>query len=490
MKTILVLDLGTTNIKAILYNEEGTVVAESSQFTPVTYCNNNMEISPEQLWIVSKKVCQDILQRIKNVKILAICISSMAASLIPIDGHGNPLHNAIGWADGRSLTKMNEFLDIYNSGYRIKDCGQYPLPMYAAFKIPWFNSEFKELKPKIIKWINVSDYIYSKFLGINSYYTEYSIASRTMLFDDVHKKWNQRALCKFGIEQDLLPDPFPSGTILGEIGEEACSIGFDKNTILILGGHDHMCASLGAAITEPGLILNSTGTSEAIITMLNKPYNIEQLPTYWINSESSLINDEIMGVAYTTVSGKIFQSISDMNKHSCNDKKNIFIDKFNNPICEPVFIPSLRAMLPSVYGAFINMPPNFNKYILAQSALEGINYECRRVCERMANVQGISMQTLRIVGGQTKNPVSLQTKANILGVPIETPKEIHISAKGAFIVAAHSCGIYNSSMEAANYLYSKVKKQIYYPSEDIHELYDEIYQNRYIPYFNNGIYSL
>jgi len=491
LKAILVLDLGTTNIKAIVYNEEGSVQAESSAPTPVIYEGNRMEIHPSSLWNTTKIVCKSVLSKVdSDVVVSAVSISSMAATLIPIDEKGMPVYNAIGRADGRPLEKMNIFLEKFNTGYRIKGCGQYPLPMYAAFKIPWFNDKVKNDSSRIYKWINVSDFICSKLTGVNKYYTDYSIASRTMLFDDINKVWNEEALKEFEIEKNMLPEPVPAGTIVGEIGEEGCSIGFNKGTMVVIGGHDHMCASLGAALTKPGILLNSTGTSEAMITMLPKPYHIEDLPSYWINCESSLIKDEIMAVSYTSASGQIYSSALDTFL-DC-EKKNINprFESYKEPLKEPIYIPSLRSSLPSALGSFILVPTNFNGEMMTQAVIEGIYYESRRVCERISSVQKLQVSRVRIVGGQTKDDAALQLKCNILGLPIERPREVNISAKGAFILAAASCGIFSSVTEGADNLYSLLKKDIFYPDERKQALYYEIYKDRYLTYFNNGVFSL
>lgn len=491
LKAILVLDLGTTNIKAIVYDEEGLVQAESSAPTPVIYKDNSMEINPIYLWDIVKQVCKDAILKVETyMTVSAVSLSSMAATLIPVDESGSPLYNAIGWADGRPLQKMNCFLDKFNLGYRIRGCGQYPLPMYAAFKIPWFNENIKQHGHSIYKWINISDYILNRLTGTNLYYTDYSIASRTMLFDDVNKVWNEEALKEFNIDKSVLPKPVTAGTVIGDIGEEGCRIGFNKGAEVVVGGHDHMCASLGAALTKPGILLNSTGTSEAMITMLPKPYHIEDLPSYWINSESSLMRDEIMAVSYTAASGQIYGSA--LNTFLNCQKENISprFESYKEPLEEPIYIPSLRSSLPSALGSFIYVPTNFTGELMTQAVMEGIYYESKRVCERISAVQKLQVDSVRIVGGQTKDDAALQLKCNIIGLPIERPREVNISAKGAFALAAANCGIFNSIKEGAEILYSRLEKDVFYPDVNKQTLYYEIYKSRYLPYFNNGIFSL
>ena len=483
MPCILIIDLGTTNIKTMIVNQDGTVLCEMSLATPIHYDGEIMEIDPEKLWDVVKMACTGLFHRCKRSDhVIAAAISSMAASFIPLDKNGRPLHKAIGWSDARSIPYMQKYMDAFLCGERIRECGQYPLPMYAPFKMQWFQDNYPELYKKVFKWVNVSEFIYYRLLGSGDFFTDYSIASRTMLFDDVKKTWNSNAMHYFSINDEWLAKPLPGGTIIGKAGKEAVSAGFSKDCAIILGGHDHMCACLGAGVVYPGTLLNSTGTSEALVTILRPPYEVETVISLWTNTESVVFSEDLAQVAYTTASGRIFQSAEE-SFNSYDDTRDM------PPLREPVFIPPQRAQVLSIKGGYQGLKAIFDAQTMIRATRNGLYYECRRTAERMLS-GALGDTVLRCVGGHTKNLAELQIKSNIMGIPIEVLNETEISLKGAFIIAASALGFFSDMKKTASEIYANMKKQHVYPVPEQTRLHDEIYRENYLSCFSDGIYSL
>ena len=483
MPHILIIDLGTTNIKVMAFTQNGEVAYETSLPTPICFDGEIMEIDPEKLWNAVKTACADIFHRLEGKDpVIAAAISSMAASFVPLDKSGRPLHNVIGWSDGRSVSYMQRYMDAFLRGERIKGCGQYPLPMYAPFKIQWFYDNYPDLHKKIFKWVNVSEFIYSRLLGTGEFYTDYSIASRTMLFDDVNKFWNPNAMEYFDINEEWFPKPLPSGTIVGMAGGEAVSAGFPKNCAIILGGHDHMCACLGAGMVDSGTLLNSTGTSEALVTIMQAPYNIEAVTSLWTNAESVVFDDGIAQVAYTTASGTIFKSAEESFKPYGSSSPM-------PSISDPVFIPPQRAQVLSIKGGYRGLRAVFDSQTLIRATYDGLYYECRRMAER---IMGGSFGNInfRCVGGHTKNLGELQKKSDIMGISMEVLKETEISSKGVFIIAASAQGIFPDIKQAALEIYANTGKHYIHPDPEKVWMYEKIYRQNYLPCFSDGIYSL
>lgn len=480
---ILIIDLGTTNIKATAFNLHGKAVYNSVEPAPVTYDEDSMEIDPETLWRAVKKVCGNVLAQTGNCPIRAISISSMAASFIPLDAEGVPLYPAIGWADGRAVPYMQKEMSRFLSGDRIKNCGQYPLPMYAPFKIDWFTAAHPEMAVKIRKWLNVSEFIYSRLIGSSEYYTDYSIASRTMLFDVEKRSWNPYSLTRFNIDEDWLPIPVEAGTVIGTTGKEMAGLGLSTNTPVVMGGHDHMCAILGAGIDSPDVLLNSTGTSEAIISLINPPYDSGKIVGAWLNCECTIQQGKVAVTAYVSASGRIYQSACE----SFLPYDNILPDEIIN---SPVFLPPQRAQLPSVKGRIEGISPVFNSRQLHRALRDGMYLECRRVTQRIMNILGGETATvLRCVGGHTKNLPEMKLKSSAMGLPIELIQQTDISSKGAAVLAGVSIGLFDSIAEAIDVICCTNNVYIV-PDKALMCRYTEIYENNYLPCFPDGIYEL
>lgn len=482
---IVVIDLGTTNIKATLKNKTGETVSVKTLSTPVFYGEDSMEIDPDLLWRRVLDCCHgSVSDAGGQVHAEAVVLSSMAASFIPLDSAGRVLHRAIGWSDARSTPYMERYMAQFRAGQQIKDCGQYPLPMYAGFKLQWLKEQHPNIFNSVCRWLNVSEWIYGKLTGKKEYVTDYSVASRTMLFDIDRKDWNPAALQYFDVDPEWLPKPLPAGTVVGTAAPETWEAGLSPDTRIVLGGHDHMCAIAGAGITCPGTVLNSTGTSEAVECLTYSVKEPEKLATRWINLESAVLPGQAAAVCYVGASGLVFQS-------ACESLKEYHTGEYPMPAAGPVFLPPQRAQFPSVKGELWNISPVFDSQGITRALRDGMYFECRRDIQRILDSETLSVDTvIRCVGGHTKNLFEMQLKSDATGCTIETTPGTDIVAAGAFVLAAAACGWYGSIPDAAEQLYARMKKKWYHPDPERSQRYKEIYMTRYLPRFAEGINGL
>lgn len=407
----------------------------------------------------------------------------MAASFVPVDGTGNILSPAIGWADSRALPYMERYMAQFLQGTHIPGCGQYPLPMYAGFKLQWLQDKRPDLFSAVRKWLNVSELIYHRLTGRPDYVTDYSIASRTMLFDVSKRTWNPHALNYFGIDADLLPTPFPSGTVIGTAARETWDAGLSPDTKIVLGGHDHMCAIAGAGINKPGVVLNSTGTSEAVECLVPSPDHQEETAFRWVNLECSVLPQQTAAVCYVGATGRVYQS-------ACESIRDYDTSYYPMPDGELIFIPPQRAQLPSVKGELKGISPVFDVQKLTRALRDGMYFECRRGIHRILQHKDIGQVTVRCVGGHTKNRFEMQLKSDAIGCVIELSRKEDIASKGAMILAGVGCGWYDSVVDAAGQMYGRTEKEYICPDPERSKRYEEIYFERYLPQFTNGEASL
>lgn len=486
------LDLGTSNTKATLFAENGAVVSALSAATPALFDSEIMEIDQDRLWLEIQRLLSGSAAAVPpGDRIAAVTISSMACTMIPLDGAGNSLHNALSWLEKRPYEKYTlPFLNRFAAGYSIPKCGQYPLNMYPAFKIPWFRDEFPEEAKKVRKWVNISDFIHSKLLGTTEkYYCDYSIASRYMLFDDQLKTWNRYALEEFSIDEGLLPAPLPTGSVLGCVGPELRALGFDGDTLVVLGGHDHICASVGAVIDSTDRTLHSTGTSEVLTTLFTGG-DLAVPARRWLNVESSAHSPDNLIVAFCSASGQIHKSFSAALARSDILSGRKLADSYESLGKRPVFLPPVRAMQTSVNGGLTGIPGFFDPDDLWRSLYEGFALECRRVLDRIESVTGAASSVIRSVGGQSGNDGLTQLRCNIWNRPIERAQDPNISARGAFVVAGAACGLFPDATAAAEHFYDTIEVDVFQPDARAAERYRDFYENEYLTLFDDGIYSI
>ena len=480
---IVVLDLGTTNIKTMLFDAAGNALAEASCPTPVIYEGERMEIFPEKHWESVRGCIKSMLEKVPEAPVSAITIASMASTLIPIDDTGTPLYNAISWSDTRARKYCEEYTAHFLQGEHIADCGQYPLIQYSGFKLRWLRDHEPGIYRKMRKWINISEFIYHRLIDGDEYYTDCSVASRNMIFDVKKKSWNPAALAFFDIDPEWLPKPLPSGTVIGNAAKEIRGKGISEKTRIVLGGHDHMCSLLGAGITEPGTVLNSTGTSEAVECLLSEVGRPEDYARRWINLENSVLADRIAAVIYVGASGRVDQSM----RGSVVDSDKAFEIA---PMREPLFLPPERAMLSTIRGELRGVSTIFTGPELMRAVRDGIYLEARRGIERILGADQAEGTVLRCVGGAARDLEEMQRRSDAVGYPIETCEDYNASAAGAFLLGAFGCGLIPDLKEGAKQMYGSAKKIFFTPDPGRKEKYTEIYREHYLKMFPEGARSL
>lgn len=482
--TIVIIDLGTTNIKATVMGEHGETVSVKTLSTPVFYQKDAMEIDPQRLWITVLDCCRGAISAAAGaIHVDGVSLSSMAASFVPLDGAGRILSNAIGWGDARANPYVQQYMAQFLAGTPISNCGQYPLPMYAGFKLQWLQANRPEIFAATRHWLNVSEFIYSRLSGSDTYVTDYSIASRTMLFDVANRRWNPAALDHFSVDPGWLPSPMPAGTVVGTASPETWDAGLSPDTKIVLGGHDHMCAIIGAGVVEPGIILNSTGTSEAVECLVPSADRPEEMAARWINLECSVLPGAAAAVYYVGASGRVYQS-------GCEAIRDYDDTSFPSPAREPIFLPPQRGQLPSVRGQLMGMTPSFDAQQLTRALRDGMYYECRRGIQRILRGQSVQGTVIRCVGGHTKNRYEMQLKSDATGCAIEVVRKEDIASKGAFILAGVGCGWFDSIAATSLQLYSAVEKELFVPHPQRSRDYEDIYQSCYLTQFSDGVNSL
>ncbi|MCC8189479.1 MAG: hypothetical protein LIP77_02415 [Planctomycetes bacterium] len=478
--SLLAVDLGTTNTKAVLFDRTGATVAQTTRPTPFVYRDDAMELDVDALWRVVLEVCGATLAAGRQA-VAAVTMASMAATFVPVDAAGRPLHAAIGWADARSLPFTAEAMAVFHTGRWIPGCGQYPLQMYLPFRMRWFAAAYPRQAARVAAWLNVSDFLYARMTGERAYRTDFSIASRTMLFDIGSSTWNRHALRAYGIDGALLPEPVAAGTVLGAVGGELRALGLAEGTPVIMGGHDHVCALAGAGITDPDTLLNTTGTSEAVTRVLPAAGDAAAVPHAWLNWEATLEPLATAVVGYVGASGQLYHSLRTFDAAGDNTSPP--------PAGVPIFVPPQRAQLTSVEGFLRHVSPVFDAATMAQAVRDGLAFECRRVVERLDRLAPRAGRRLRCVGSQSRNRAELCRKSAVLGRPIEVGQKANVTALGAAMAAGVGCGLFSSFGQAVASLGAD-GIMLVEPEPGLSRRLDEIYRTRYLACFEDGINSL
>jgi len=273
MEHVLVVDVGTSSLKVMLYNSSGGLLFRSSQeYHSEVFHNNRVEQSTsswkEALLYTFKETGKFICD--KKIDVDAISVTSQRASVIPVNREGEPLHKALMWQDKRSVEQCKQLAEhlslreIYlRTGLRLD-------PYFSAPKMMWLKDNEPEIFQQTYKLIGVQDYIV--YLLTNQYVTDWSQACRTLLMNISTFQWDEDLLRYSGISVDLLPKLVAPGSIAGTLISEIASVtGVAAGIPVVVAGGDQQCAALALNVLRPGDAEANTGTGSFTIAYSDKP---------------------------------------------------------------------------------------------------------------------------------------------------------------------------------------------------------------------------
>src|SRR5438270_1658784 len=216
------VDVGTTNTKTVIFDvETGRICAIGSRRTitrhPVPEWS---EFDAEDVWRTVLQSIQAAVQQCdRPERIRAISVASMGESAFPVDADGNVLHPAIAWYDIRTQAEAEEWENIAGRERIFSITGHIPRPTFGVNKLLWLRNHVPHVFERIHHWLSMEDFVLWKLSG--SFATDYSIASRTMLFDQRTLTWSEPLIEQAGLSAEWFPPAFPGGTAIGTVSKEA-----------------------------------------------------------------------------------------------------------------------------------------------------------------------------------------------------------------------------------------------------------------------------
>ena len=271
MKGIITIDVGTTSMRAILYDTAGQILhIHQQENAPEFFVDGRVEQAPqawESILTASLKACADAAHE-KNVEPLCISVTAQRSSVIPVDADGTPLHPAIMWQDRRTAD-MTAAMEVHNplvygkTGLKIS-------PVFSAIKMAWFRENRPDIWQKAHKMIGIQDWVL--YLLSGRFVTDHTFGSRTNLFDLKRRCWDDDLLALFGVEKRMLCDLVPPGAIVGGVTKAlSAATGIVAGLPVVSAGGDQQCAALGLGLFSRQRAVSNTGTGSYLIGHADHP---------------------------------------------------------------------------------------------------------------------------------------------------------------------------------------------------------------------------
>lgn len=451
---ILTIDVGTSSLRCILYDNMGKKIDSSTRtYSPIFHENGYVEQDPRDFKVALRETITDVVSRCGDIKeyIKGISVTSQRASVIPVDETGRPLYNAIMWQDKRScdicerLKKTFDVKQVYlKTGLRID-------PYFTVPKILWLKENEPELYVMAHKMLGIQDFII--FLLTGKFVTDHSQACRTLMMNISNFEWDRELIEQFEIDESLLCELVAPGSVVGPLQSEMVELtGLDENIPVIVAGGDQQCAAIGLDVIKPGRIEVNTGTGSFVIGFSEEPVfdskmrtlcSAAAIPGKWI-VETGLLTS---GTIYRWFNNEFFdQGLSDFNQINIEAKKAAIGS--NGVTILPHFKGSAAPYWnPLSKGMIYNVNLSTTKGDIARAILESIVLENAENIDLITRLIG-KIDIVSVAGGLTKSDLYNQIQADTYNKAVMRYQNSEASSLGAFISSAVILGFFGSYEEA------------------------------------------
>jgi len=460
MKYILAIDQGTTGSRAILYDKKGEKRAshyeEFKQYFPRP---GWVEHDPEEIWRSVNNSIQKVLRMVPDVKIAAIGITNQRETTVMWDKEtGKPVYNAIVWQCRRTASRCDGLKSREKTRNFFRKRTGLPIDAYfSATKIEWILKNvpgvFKKAKEGRINFGTTDSWVLWKLSGGESHATDYTNASRTMIFNIDKLKWDADALKIFGIPKEILP----------EIKKSSGIFGITKKTGLLPAGipisgiaGDQQAALFGQACFEPGTIKNTYGTGNFVLLNAGRKRPVSKhglIVTLALGSSGEPVY-AVEGAIFIT--GAAIQWLRDGLKiipHATHSEKMALSVKDNAGV---YFVPALVGLGAPYWdsgarGSIFGITRGTTKNHLVRAALEAMCYQTKDVLLAMRKDTGLNVKSLKVDGGAVANNFLCQFQSDILGIEVVRPKVIETTSQGVAYMAGLAVGYWKNTGEIKKY---------------------------------------
>jgi xylulokinase len=483
------IDVGTTNIKAVIFDPTGQPVAQASVSTPTYYPQPEWAYyQPEEMWQRTAQVLRQATSQLDHPqRIVSVAVASIGEAAVPLDAHGQPAYESIAWFDRRTMPQV-AWLDEVVGRDRLFDISGLSLqPIFGLCKLLWLKQNQPEAYARTKWWLNMADYITYRLCGVAA--TDYSLASRTLALNLQNLTWDADLLGEIGIAPGLLAPLCVAGTPLGPITPEAAAAtGLPTSATVAAGGHDHVCGALAVGAAEPGVMLNSLGSAEAIFMPIQRPITDPALGRQGYTQGAHVIAGHyyVIGGLYTSGASVEWwrEILGTQVEHATLIAEAEQVAPGSLGVC---FLPHLRLADPphddpKGRAVFVGLNTDAKRGVLFRAILEGLAYESRSSLEALLKFPNMAaLRKIYAIGGSTRNRLLMQIKASVLNRPITVAAVAESTSLGAAILGGLGAGVYPDVPTALQQLRHEqtvvepVADQVAYYEAYFQQIYQQLY---------------
>ena len=452
-KYIMALDLGTTSCRCIIFDKNGRICsAAQKEFTQYFPQPGWVEHDAEEIWATQTGLMYEAMSKIDITinEIAGIGITNQRETTVLWDKEtGRPVHKAIVWQCRRTAGYCDELKKLGMAEFFRSKTGLVLDAYFSATKLRWLLDNVTGARERAEKgellFGTVDSWIIWKLTGGKVHVTDYSNASRTMLFNIHTLKWDEEILRVLKIPQQILPEVKPSSHVYGYTDSKL----FGREVPIAGAGGDQQCALFGQTCFERGEVKNTYGTGGFMLM------NTGTAP---VNSHNGLVTTIAWGVddkVEYALEGSIF--VAGAAVQWLRDELGLIRDAAESEVLAksvpdangcyvvPAFV-GLGAPYWDQYarGAIVGLTRGVNRNHVVRATLESIAYQVNDVLMAMQEDSGMPITSLRVDGGACDNDFLMQFQADILNTSVVRPYCIETTAMGTAYLAGLAVGYWRS----------------------------------------------
>jgi glycerol kinase len=455
---VLAIDQGTTSSRAIVFNHDSATVGEAQrEFTQHYPRPGWVEHDANEIWDVTLGVMREALEDagVSPGDIAAIGITNQRETVVMWDKEtGEPVHNAIVWQDRRGAQICS---DLSEQGYDEMVANKTGLVIDAYFsgsKVRWLLENVDGLKERAqngeVLFGTIDTWVIYKLTGGRAHVTDYSNASRTLMYNIFDLQWDDELLEMLGgVPRAALPEVRPSSYVYGNT--DADVFGAEVPVAGVAG--DQQAALFGEVAFDKGLTKNTYGTGSFALMMTGtEPIKSERqlLTTIAWGLGDEPVEYALEGAIFIT--GAAVQWLRDGLGiiESAEETEELAASLDSND--DVYFVPALVGLGAPHWdsyarGTIVGLTRGSSRAHLARAALESMCYQTRDAVEAMEADSGTDIPTFKADGGAAANRWMMQFQADILGTPVEVPETLETTALGAAYLAGLAVGFWQDKEE-------------------------------------------
>ena len=458
-KYILALDQGTTSSRCILFDKQGHICSMAQKEFEQIYPHAGwVEHDPMEIWASQLSVATEAISKIgaTGENIEGIGITNQRETTIVWNRHtGEPVYNAIVWQCRRTAERIKDMVKNGWSDYIQKTTGLVPDAYFSASKIAWILDNVEGARKKAeagdLLFGTIDTWLIWNLTKGSVHVTDYTNASRTMMFDIHNLCWDEKILAYFGIPKSMLPKVCPSSSVYGytDSGILGCKI-----PIAGAAG-DQQAALFGQCCFSEGEVKNTYGTGCFLLmntgeqAVNSKNGLLTTIAASFENNVQYALEGSIFvagaGVQWMRDEMDLFRDASETEKYadSVEDTNGVYVVPAFTGLGAPYWNPYAR-------GTIVGLTRGCKKEHFVRAVLEAMAYQTYDILKIMEKESSVDIVSLKVDGGASKNNFLMQFQADVLDVNVLRPECVETTALGAAYLAGLAVGYWKDLEDIRN----------------------------------------